>query len=224
LPKGDTGKPYAMDQEISEPFTNVRGRAATLSEVATVCGVAPETVRRWVDQGCPVLRKSDGRKGGTGWKFSTHDVIEWRIAREKRRSQSEEHIDLEEARRRKLAAEAELAEIEAAKQRGDVVPVEDVAKVVADQLTACRARLLSIPTKLAPVLISSTDLVECRALLEAAVDEALHELVGYAPDGDEGGTGREAEGGTGPGEAGVPEAPAEAYSQPMGGSLPEAVA
>jgi phage terminase Nu1 subunit (DNA packaging protein) len=213
-----------MDQEKSEPFTNVRGRAATLSEVATVCGVAPETVRRWVDQGCPVVRKSDGRKGGTGWKFSTADVIEWRIAREKRRSASEEHVDLEEARRRKLAAEAELAEIEAAKQRGDVVPVEMVARIISDQFTACRARLLSIPTKLAPVLISSTDMVECRSLLEAAVDEALHELIGYAPDSDDGSTGRETEGGPGPGEAGMPETAAEALGEPMGGQTPEAIA
>jgi phage terminase Nu1 subunit (DNA packaging protein) len=200
--------------------TMVRGKVANLNEVANIFGVSDQTVRKWVGKGCPVLQEGGLQRE---WKFSTADVSSWLVAQQKR-AKSEEHVDLEEARRRKLAAEAELAELDAAVRRGDVVPIEMVAKIIADQFTACRARFLSIPTKLAPVLISSTDMVECRTLLEAAVDEALHELVGYAPDSDDGSAGSEVEGGPGPGAPGMPEAPAEALSQPMGGQAPEAIA
>jgi phage terminase Nu1 subunit (DNA packaging protein) len=198
----------------------VRGKIANLAELVLIFGVAEQTARKWVAKGCPVIQK--GGLGGE-WKFSTADVSSWLVAQQKR-AKSEEHVDLDEARRRKLAAEAELAELDAAVRRGDVVPVEMVAKIIADQFTACRARFLSIPTKLAPVLISSTDMVECRTLLEAAVDEALHELVGYAPDSDDGSAGSEVEGGPGPGAPGMPEAAAEALRQPMGGQTPEALA
>jgi phage terminase Nu1 subunit (DNA packaging protein) len=199
----------------------VRGKIANLAELVLIFGVAEQTARKWVAKGCPVIQK--GGLGGE-WKFSTADVSSWLVAQQKR-AKSEEHVDLEEARRRKLAAEAEREEIEVAKLRGEVIPVDMVARIIGDQFTACRARLLSIPTKLAPVLVSSADMAECRTLLETAVDEALHELTGYvAPEDDDGGTGSEVDGGPGPGAPGMPEAPAEALSQPMGGQAPEAIA
>lgn len=199
----------------------VRGKIANLNEVAQIFGVSDQTVRKWVGKGCPVLKQGGQQRE---WQFSTADVSGWLVAQQKR-SNSAEHVDLEEAKRRKLAAEAELAEIEAAAKRGELVPIDTVARVISDQFTACRARLLSIPTKLAPVLISSTDIVECRTLLEAAVDEALHELIGYvAPEGDDGSAGSEADGGAGQSAPGMSEAAAEANGQPMVGQAPETIA
>lgn len=61
-------------------------------------------------------------------------------------------VSIDVARQRKTAAEAELAEIELAKARADVVGIEDVAKQWDTILTGVRTRLLAMPTKVAPMV------------------------------------------------------------------------
>jgi hypothetical protein len=48
--------------------------------------------------------------------------------------------------------------------------------VVGDDYANVRAKLLSLPTKLAPQLIGIEDPAECKALIERGVSEALEEL------------------------------------------------
>ena len=48
-------------------------------------------------------------------------------------------VSLDEARRRKLIAEAELAELELQKERGEVVSIEETAKSWTKVLGAVRA-------------------------------------------------------------------------------------
>jgi hypothetical protein len=107
--------------------------------------------------------------------FSTADVIAWSIQREKKAKQGD-RIDLEEAKRRKLVAEAELAELEAAVKRDELVPIDVVADAVGAEYAAVRAKLLSIPTKLAPILAITSDVEEVRSLLIEKLREALEEL------------------------------------------------
>jgi hypothetical protein len=86
-------------------------------------------------------------------------------------------LDIDEARRRKLAAEAALAEIEVSKRRGEVVEIEDVANAVGDDYANLRAKLLSLPTKIAPQLVGNDDAADIEDLLQRLVTEALEELV-----------------------------------------------
>jgi phage terminase Nu1 subunit (DNA packaging protein) len=185
-------------------------------------GVAHETVRKWVAAGCPAVRKSDGSKGGAGWQFSSADVIAWYAAREKASVKRGEHVDLDEAKRRKLAAEAELAELDAAERRGDLVKIADVAAIVAEEYGACRSRLLGMPTKLAPILATTTDINEVRALLDAAIREALDEI--RYEGGSISRADRETTAGADDGTAGGVETAADTDSEPVGGSAPQVVA
>ncbi len=66
-------------------------------------------------------------------------------------------LTLDEARTRKLSAEAELAELELAKVRGDLVRTEDVIKAWEDVLRAMKAKLLGIPSKSAPILAAENN-------------------------------------------------------------------
>jgi len=61
-------------------------------------------------------------------------------------------IDLNVERARKMKAEAELAEIELAKEREDLIQVDAVRQVWGELVIAAKSRLLSIPAKLAPVV------------------------------------------------------------------------
>lgn len=195
----------------------VRGRMVTLNECALIFGVADNTVRRWVAKGCPVIEKGNLVNS---WKLSTADVSSWLVNQKKASGENGE--DLDAAKLRKMTAEADLAEMDAAVKRGELVPINDVAAAVADQFSACRAKLFSLPVKLAPVVAAASDANEVRDLLEGAMREAVDELIGYDASKD-GGADRETPGETADGDAGESEAAAEDDGFTMGGPDSEAV-
>lgn len=87
----------------------------------------------------------------------------------------------DEARTRKVNAEAELAELELKKVHGELVVAEDVVAAWNDVLTALKSKLLSIPTKAAPILSAEQSTGVCQSVLEDLVKEALEELSNYDP-------------------------------------------
>jgi hypothetical protein len=87
----------------------------------------------------------------------------------------------DEARTRKVNAEAEIAELELATVHGTLVVAEDVVKAWEEVLGALKGKLLSIPTKAAPVVSAETEAGICQDILEDLMNEALEELSNYDP-------------------------------------------
>lgn len=102
-------------------------------------------------------------------------------------------LTLDEARTRKLSAEAELAEIELAKAKGDLVPAALVITAWEEVLRAMKAKLLAIPSKAAPVLAAEDNPGEVQKLLDIEIEEALNELSNYQPTVDATSTGSSGE-------------------------------
>ncbi len=76
----------------------------------------------------------------------------------------------------------EKAEIELAALRGEMHHAEDVETVLNDMLTAFRAKILSIPTKLAARVLGQTDIGVVQSMLTEELYEALAELSEYDPE------------------------------------------
>lgn len=87
----------------------------------------------------------------------------------------------DEARTRKVNAEAEIAELELARVHGTLVLAADVVQAWEDVLGALKGKLLSIPTKAAPVVSAEPDAALCQTILEDLLNEALEELSNYEP-------------------------------------------
>ena len=94
------------------------------------------------------------------------------------------YITYDEARTRKIAAEAEIAELELAKIRNDLAIVADVVKAWEDVLAAMKAKLLSVPTKVGPTLAAEDDASVIQSRLEDEIKECLDELSAYDPLSD----------------------------------------
>ena len=90
----------------------------------------------------------------------------------------------DQERTRKMAADARIAEIELAKVEGELVPAEDVVTAWTDVVGAVKAKLLSIPTKAAPILANEESAGGCQIILEDLINEALEELANYEPETD----------------------------------------
>lgn len=90
----------------------------------------------------------------------------------------------DEARTRKVNAEAELAELELKKVHGELVVAEDVVSAWNDVLAALKSKLMAIPSKAAPVVAVESTSGACKGILEDLISEALEELSNYDPKVD----------------------------------------
>lgn len=89
---------------------------------------------------------------------------------------SADGLELNAERARLAHHQANKAALDEQETRGELVRAEDVTRSVSDAFRRVRARLLSLPTKLTPVVLGSTDAVEVKDAIEAGVLEALAEL------------------------------------------------
>ena len=69
-----------------------------------------------------------------------------------------------------------MAELELEKERGNLLPVKYVERQWGNLVLNCKSKLLSIPSKLAPVLANETDINISKNIIEQSINEALIEL------------------------------------------------
>jgi hypothetical protein len=93
-------------------------------------------------------------------------------------------MSYDEARTRKINAEAEIAELELQRIKATMCFTADVVKAWESVLHACRAKMLAVPTKMAPIVAGTSDVSVIKERLEDAVREALSELANYNPSVD----------------------------------------
>ena len=116
-------------------------------------------------------------------------------------------------RARLLKAQADMAEIELAERTGKLVTVERVETDWAEMVTACRAKMLSIPTKTAYQIAHLENPQEIEKFLKRIIYEALAEMAAHDSDEDISADDED-------GDAGL-DASTGADGEPVGGSEPE---
>jgi terminase small subunit / prophage DNA-packing protein len=158
-------------------------------KLASVFGVALPTIDAWRERGMPAVTE-----GGLGreWEFDTRACIDWWADNNNAgpaadpREGEPGFETIEEAERRKMVAQADRAEVYVAKEAGILVPIDEVAAVVAEEHGRVRARLLSLPNELRPKVMTflANDREAAEQLLtetEETILEALAEIRSWAP-------------------------------------------
>jgi terminase small subunit / prophage DNA-packing protein len=149
------------------------------TQLADIIGRTEEWITQaQKDQTFPVVERGRGRAGN---KYETSDVIHW-INRRAVDNLVGDKIDIEEAKRRKIAAEAALAEVELAITQGKLIPADQIEKAWSEMIMACRSKLLSIPTKASPEVFAAENLTEVKVILKQSINEAINELSVSAGD------------------------------------------
>lgn len=160
------------------------GMDLSQTDLARFFGVTPTTIRAWERRSCPVVRT--GRKGVQAI-YNTAAVIRWREEQAVLAASGDTAgMDMEEARRRKTAAEAALAELELSVKRGEYVEIEQVGRVVEDEYATIRANFTSLAGDIAADL-ENLKAVEIQEALAAKVSEILNGLSAddtYATEGE----------------------------------------
>lgn len=140
------------------------------SALAAWFGVSRQTVSDWKAAGCPF---EPGKNGAPTYLPSK--VWAWREAQRERETAP---LDKDAEQVRKLKAEADRVEIEVAKLRGDLVPVADFEKAIADEHDEMRAAWVSLPSKAARLVSERTgcSMAIAQTLLADIADATLTEL------------------------------------------------
>lgn len=145
-------------------------------------GVSERMVRNYVkDKALPC--KEDGR----GRRFCWPDVLEWYVAyraemtgsdgSQEAESGEPEDETLDQATCRKTIAEADLKELELAKQRGLVVAISDVQQSIADIAKSIQTKILGLPSKLLGRIFGMKDRNALKQILDSECRQLCHELL-----------------------------------------------
>ncbi|MDP2358362.1 MAG: hypothetical protein Q8M31_20210 [Beijerinckiaceae bacterium] len=79
-------------------------------------------------------------------------------------------------KRRLMKARADIAEFEAQRLSGDLVPVDQVEKTWTDIVARFRQRMLSVAPKAAPLVVVETSIDAAHDIIETLIHEGLAEL------------------------------------------------
>jgi len=151
-----------------------------ITAIATACGVHKSTVSRQVRaaglvgaDGLVELDDYRALRGGLDPALQTTGKAAPRAAPA---AFDPDAPVLAAERARKLAADAQLAELALAKQRGEVLDREDVQRAQEDLARNLRARILMVPDQVAHELALLPDEAAIRGHLVLALERALTEM------------------------------------------------
>jgi len=117
---------------------------------------SPRMIRRYVQQGMPVLRDASGEIA----RFKVGEVFKWFY--KKQGSEEDNGKDYWDKEYRKNRAK--LSKIELKQKEGEVIPFEDHVSIVKNQIRGIKAGFLRLPKHIAPKLYQQDPKVICEVL------------------------------------------------------------
>lgn len=156
----------------------------TKTQVEEMLEVDARSISRYQNRDIDPLPIVTKGKRGTANTYCAHQIMKWKIRREKEKYMPEDStvLDYETERARLTHGQANKVEMETAVMRGDLIPADVVKEIQCDMIGRARSRLLAIPTKSAHAILNLTDLTVAQDILKEQIYEALDELADYDPE------------------------------------------
>jgi len=160
---------------------STKGKLVGKQDIADIYGTTITTVTEWIRRGCPVVQT-----GGKGieWKINTAEVSKWLRQRDVENATGANLSDEQELKRRKLAAETQKAELEMLRVKGDVVPLKQVERSLANTFAEVKTNLRNVPRRIATSLIGEQSEARIKEVMIEEIDQALEVLSGFTLDED----------------------------------------
>ncbi|PWK16074.1 hypothetical protein [Tumebacillus permanentifrigoris] len=143
------------------------------SELAKILG----KTARWINE---LTREGVLVQTGRG-KYPLAESVQRYVEHLKKQYEEVGGIDYAFEKAAHERAKREKAEIELAAMRGQMHRGEDIAAVMNDMVGGFRAKMLGLPSKVAPQLVGKTETPVILAILTQEVHDSLSELSDYDP-------------------------------------------
>ena len=150
-------------------------RIIRIKQVAAVLNLTPSRIQQLVQEGLPKkLRGKYDQDECTGWYIRYLQAL---VERKAIVDEGGQIFATEKAERlRQIRADADLTEIKLARERGQLVRVDEVEKEMSDLVLTTKARVLAVAPRVAPDLVGENSRVMIQARIEKALKEALVQL------------------------------------------------
>lgn len=143
------------------------------SELSEAMGVNLTTIDVWIKAGMPAETKGSS---GRPWSFDLPKCVRW-YGEYKSRTVTHQNSDAEELKLRKLAADAQMMELDLEIKKGTVGLIEDFEKALSATMLIARLNLQNVPSRAYTRLVGVTDEVRFKAILSEEITEALTRAV-----------------------------------------------
>ncbi len=159
--------------------TDISAITVNSATLEKMIGVSDRRIRQLAEEGI-VIRAAKGR-----YKLKDsvmNYILTLKVAMEAAGTDSPDgELDLEEEKAIHERVKRHISELKLQVMKGELHRSGDVERVMTDMLVSIRARLLAMPTKLAPLLVARNDVGYIRTAINREVLEALNELKDYNP-------------------------------------------
>ena len=145
---------------------------ATKKELADHLDLSPQSISDLVNKG--VLTVKSGRSP-VNLDVCRVEYINF-LRKAARYTKKDGSGDIAEEKTKLTAAQARKAELEADQLEGSLIPAELVQDTWVNLISNARAKMLSLPSRLAHLLITIDSYTEAEKLLKENINEALQEL------------------------------------------------
>lgn len=166
--------------EHLEKETDVSTLICSAGVLADMLGIKQTTVRHLASSGV-MPRVTNGRYK---MRDCVHNyVMQLRIQSKNQESCStDEKPELRDMQAKHEAVRLQMSEMQLKLMQGKLHRSEDVERVMTNMFASMRAKLLSLPSRVAPRVAETSDPTEVMAILQADIYDALRELAEYTPE------------------------------------------
>jgi phage terminase Nu1 subunit (DNA packaging protein) len=142
----------------------------TVGEFAQLVGLSVRRIQQLSDEG--IIPKDE--RG----KYVISEAIPAFINHQRSMIEKKGDVDYERARAQKMRAMAEIAEIELAVKKGELVRVEIISEQIKKEYGYVREKLLAIPSKISLQLCGITEPGDIQKKLDKSINDALSDMQG----------------------------------------------
>lgn len=155
------------------------------AQAAALAGVGVRRLEQLTHEDDPPPRSSDGT-------YPPKEFGDWLRRRQLASlgvAQDGTVYDYDAERARFTHHQANIAALDEAKRRGELIPAKDVAREWADMVGRCRSKLLALPVRISTHAMTCVTVRECedfaRGEVHAALDELANEIAEHADDAED---------------------------------------
>ncbi|KZL88702.1 hypothetical protein [Clostridium magnum] len=165
-------------EDKSKKIEDVESVVVSSTVLADLFGLTTRRIRMLADEG--VIQKTSRGRYNLQENIKSY-IVYLKASQDLKEKTADNEIDPDKERALLTRRQREKLDLEIAAMRGQMHLSSDVERVMNDMLANFRAKLIAMPTKVAPILIARTDISEIQEILQKEFFEVLQELSCYDP-------------------------------------------
>lgn len=165
-------------EDKNKKIEDVESVVVSSTVLSDLFGLTTRRIRMLADEG--IIKKTSRGRYNLQENIKSY-IVYIKANQDLKDKNVDDELDPDRERALLTRRQREKLDIEIAEMRGKMHSSDDVERVMNDMLVNFKAKLISMPTKIAPILISRNDVSVIQELLQIEFFEVLQELSSYDP-------------------------------------------